>query len=122
MKWGGVSLGDTINLQGCYNFLCMSTGINIIRKHCAALPMPYSVIQSVDTTATKEKQDNSLIFCDRHGCPIKYCPDGVLYPNNPDNVNNLPGTTGVYITNNPFNDGEKYYTSYKYKTEEKQVL
>jgi hypothetical protein len=62
-----ICLGPKTNFQGSYKFLCLRTGRRITRKQFKELPMPASVIKSVEALTERDKKDGNLEFTDRHG-------------------------------------------------------
>ena len=70
--------------------------------------------------ADKEKQENILLLLKHQILPIKDPPDGMIYPNNPENVDDLTRTTGVELTNKPPGARDKYDTIDRYRNNMKK--
>jgi hypothetical protein len=81
-----ICLGPTANFRGGYKFLCLRTGRRITRKKILELPMPASVITSVEALTDQDKQEGSMEFTDR---------DGNTYDNLDDTNQPINGVAGV---------------------------
>jgi hypothetical protein len=69
-----ICLGPTGNIQGTYNFLNLTTGSVIKRRHFDKLSAPDSVINRVTTLAGASGVSPQLVFADRHKQPFDW-PD-----------------------------------------------
>jgi hypothetical protein len=65
-------MGPTGNMQGSYYFLDLDTKALIKRRRFAELPVPDSVIRSVERWGKRDKQNGMLRFCDRNNDPFEW--------------------------------------------------
>jgi hypothetical protein len=89
---GSICLGPSSNFQGGYNFLYLTTGRKITRKHFKEFPVPASVIKKVEALAARDKRSGIIVFSDRNGNPME---DGNLEDDG-DSEEEDRDTAGVY--------------------------
>ena len=76
-------------------------------KQFTVLPIPDSFIERVNTMGENWRK-KTLLLCKQYAYTIEYFPNGMMEPDKPNNVNNLPSTTGV----------DKVYNTTDYRGEE----
>lgn len=70
-----ICLGPTGNLQGSYKFFCLTTGQKLTRRKFTEIPMPHSIIDTVEKFGDNENRPTGLMFANRHGKEISEYPN-----------------------------------------------
>eukprot|EP00957_Ditylum_brightwellii_P002760 212060-Ditylum_brightwellii.AAC.2 len=67
---GAIALGPSLNLQGWYKFVNLSTCQIINQREFTELPMSDIVIKRVEELVTADREDGNIIFTSRTSAEI----------------------------------------------------
>ena len=60
-----ICMGPSGNSQGSIKFMCIKTGIKVIRRNYTRLPMPHSEIKKVEKLVDRDRAEDGINFRNR---------------------------------------------------------